>query len=64
MRLTPLHLASYYGRVEIVRVLLDGDASPNSKSNQGRTPLHIVAGGGGYYDVPVAQLLQIGRAHV
>ena len=42
---TPLHLASYYGGVEISRVLLNHGASPNAKRRQGRTPLHLVAEG-------------------
>jgi ankyrin repeat protein len=58
---TPLHLASYYGGVEIARVLLDCGAAANSKGNQGRTPLHSVAEGRYLYSqddgICVAQLL-------
>jgi len=59
---TPLHLASYYGKAEIVRVLLDSHATTSSKGNQGWTPLHEVAQSEHYYsrnngDVLVAQLL-------
>ena len=42
---TPLHLASFYGRVDTTRVLLDLGAAANSTSKQGRTPLHSVAEG-------------------
>ncbi|KAH9066250.1 ankyrin repeat-containing domain protein [Lactarius vividus] len=57
---TPLHLASYHGRLEIVRVLLDHGASANAENNQGETPLYLVSRGA--YDsqddgVYVAQLL-------
>ena len=59
--LTPLHLASYNGAIEIARELLDGGAHANSKSIHGRTPLHTVAEGGDYYSrnngVLVTQLL-------
>jgi ankyrin repeat protein len=42
---TPLHLASFFGRVDFTRVLLDRGAAANSTSKQGRTPLHSVAEG-------------------
>ena len=42
---TPLHAASYHGRLEIVRVLLDQGARANAKNNRGETPLHQVAQG-------------------
>ncbi len=40
---TPLHLASYFGRIEIVRVLLNAGANANAKNAQGQTPLHLVS---------------------
>ncbi|KAH8995437.1 ankyrin repeat-containing domain protein [Lactarius akahatsu] len=42
---TPLHLASYHGRLEIVRALLDHGASANAENNQGETPLYLVSRG-------------------
>ena len=45
--LTPLHLASFFGWVKMVRILLDRGASANSEDNLGRTPLHLVAEGSG-----------------
>ena len=42
---TPLHSASLYGRLDIVRLLLDHGATSNSKDKFGRTPLHLVAKG-------------------
>jgi ankyrin repeat protein len=40
---TPLHSASYLGRLEIVRVLLDYGARICSENNRAQTPLHIVS---------------------
>ena len=37
---TPLHAASFYGRLEISRLLLDHGANPRATDNEGRTPLH------------------------
>ena len=44
---TPLHLASYLGIVEIVRLLLDHGADPeaNAEGNVGSKPLHMVSYG-------------------
>ena len=42
-QLTPLHLASLYGWVEMVRVLLNCCTTVNSEDNLGRTPLHMVS---------------------
>ena len=42
---TPLHLASYKGDFEIVRVLLDHGASANTENNAGETPLFLVSSG-------------------
>ena len=45
--LTPLHLASFYGWVEMVRALLDHGANVHSEDRLDRTPLHLVAKGTG-----------------
>ena len=42
---TPLHSASLYGRLDIVRFLLDHGATSNSEDKLGQTPLHLVAKG-------------------
>ena len=44
---TPLHVASYFGFVEIVRLLLDRCADPeaNAESDMGEKPLHKVSSG-------------------
>ena len=42
---TPLHSASLYGRLDIVRFLLDHGATSNSEDKFGRTPLHLVVKG-------------------
>jgi ankyrin repeat protein len=43
--MTPLHLASYYGKLEIVRALLAHGASVNTKGELGQTALHLVLDG-------------------
>jgi ankyrin repeat protein len=42
---TPLHLASHWGKPEVVQVLLDHGANPNVEDNLLGTPLHHVAAG-------------------
>ena len=42
-QLTPLHLASLYGWVEMVQVLLNRSTTVNSEDSLGRTPLHMVS---------------------
>ena len=38
---TPLHFASAYGRLEIVKFLLENKADPSLKNNEGKTALQI-----------------------
>ena len=42
---TPLHLAVYYNRKEVVKYLLAGGANVNAKCRFGFTPLHMAAEG-------------------
>ena len=42
---TPLHLASFYGRLDIAQVLLDHRATTDLPDRFGRTPLHLVVEG-------------------
>src|SRR6266702_5371348 len=42
---TPLHLASYHGKLEIVRLLLDRGANANATADNGENPLHKVSKG-------------------
>ena len=42
---TPLHLASFYGALDLAKVLLDCGVTANSKDKLGRAPLHLVAEG-------------------
>ena len=42
---SPLHSASYSGKLELVRVLLSHGAIANSKNDEGETPLHRVSQG-------------------
>ena len=41
---TPLHKASYYGRIEIARLLLERGASLEVQDEKGRTPLDVASG--------------------
>jgi ankyrin repeat protein len=38
---TPLHLTSYFGKVEVVLVLLNAGANASATNAQGQTPLHL-----------------------
>ena len=38
--LTPLHLASFYGKIEVASLLIKHKANVNAKDKNGRTPLH------------------------
>ena len=40
---TPLHLAAWFGRSEVVRVLLDSKADVDATYDNGWTPLHLAA---------------------
>ena len=42
---SPLHCASYSGKLEIARVLLHHGANPNVRNDWGETPLHQVSQG-------------------
>ena len=42
---TLLHVAAFYGRLEIVRMLLDLDANPNAETKGSETPLGLVLRG-------------------
>ena len=44
--LTPLHHAAWYGRKDVVQLLLDRGAVPNMANQYGGTPLHSAALGG------------------
>ncbi|KAH8993414.1 ankyrin repeat-containing domain protein [Lactarius akahatsu] len=52
-----VHLASYFGNVKILRVLLDRGATANSKRKLGRTPLHLAAEGKHINGVRITDLL-------
>ena len=54
---TPLHLASYFGSVEMSRVLLNHGANSNAKRKLGRTPLHLAAEGEHENGVRITNLL-------
>jgi ankyrin repeat protein len=40
--MTPLHVAAYLGRLEIVQILINAGAELNSRDSSGDTPLHAV----------------------
>ena len=42
---TPLHVAAFCGRLEIVKMLLDLDANPNAETEGSETPLGLVSRG-------------------
>ncbi|CAN0000314.1 unnamed protein product [Ascophyllum nodosum] len=44
--MTPLHVATFNQRVEIVKLLLDGGADPNSTDEDKDTPLHYACSSG------------------
>jgi ankyrin repeat protein len=50
----PLHVASYLGHPEVIRVLLEHGADINAKANDKRTPLHLASERG---NVETMQLL-------
>jgi ankyrin repeat protein len=54
---TPLHLASYLGRIEMVLLLLKAGANASAKDARGQTPLHLVSQYSHGDGVHVAQLL-------
>ena len=43
-RLAPLHYASHFGRLEMMKSLFANGANVNSKADDGSTPLHEVCG--------------------
>ena len=55
----PLRLASLFGWVELVRVLLHRGETANSMDILGRTPLHQVAGSKYYHSRLLATLNQV-----
>lgn len=44
--ISPLHLAAFYGRTEIVKLLLKNKADINAKDKEGETPLLAALAGG------------------
>src|SRR6266702_4018806 len=60
---TPLHWATFLGRLKIAQVLLDHGANVNAENEQGETPLHLLVAQGGYdrqaSDVAFAKLLLV-----
>ena len=63
---TPLHSASYFGSLEVARILLDHGANVNVENKQGKTPLHLVSRGkcGSHeHSVSITELLLERGAH-
>ncbi|KAH7492960.1 hypothetical protein FOMA001_g1852 [Fusarium oxysporum f. sp. matthiolae] len=57
---TPLGMAAKYGRLSVVNLLLDKNASPRAMSKPGMTPLYIAANGNGDRVNIVRKLLEKG----
>ncbi|KAL5618068.1 hypothetical protein FOVSG1_000290 [Fusarium oxysporum f. sp. vasinfectum] len=57
---TPLGMAAKYGRLSVVNLLLDKNASPRAMSKPGMTPLYITANGNGDRVNIVRKLLEKG----
>jgi ankyrin repeat protein len=51
---TPLHVAAYYGKVEIAKMLIDAGADVDVQDEWGKTSLHVVAI---YGNVEIARML-------
>jgi hypothetical protein len=58
---TPLHLAAFWNRTEIVKLLLQQSTSPNIPGHRNRTPLHYAAAMG---NVEVIRILLNAKANV
>lgn len=58
---TPLAIAAARGHVEIVKILLENGANPNSQDQKGNTPLHYT---GEYNFLEIAKLLILKDANL
>ena len=60
--MTPLHVASFNGHLELVEVLVGAGANKDAPLNEGATPLHLASFGGHHEVMEVLVRAEIGRA--
>jgi ankyrin repeat protein len=58
---TPLHLALYWGQVDVARLLIEHGADRTAQNYDGETPLHLASQKTGQVETSLACLLSAAR---